>query len=260
VAWISETGTWFDTSSAQFQTLSLAGGGAQSTYHEVGGFTTAPAGAAWAVPYFQFTGGSAGTVQGRIAAPFIARARAGQTARTPLQINNDFLPGADPTAVNTAAAISGQGSQATANAARGNTASRPASTGNYSWYANTETSYLQLDVPSVGWTDVAALLDPVAVTAGAKITSNAVYTGADGNRTTSAAELTLTGLTGTITYLWSVTEAGSSDIVVTSKTGSSSGFRWPSMVGDREVSIQCIVTANEGTFVASGIARWTSTS
>jgi hypothetical protein len=99
VAWLNEAGSHIATSTLQGQTLSLAGGGAQSTYHEIGGFATAPSDAAWAVLYFQFIGGSSGTIQHRIAAPFIARARDGQTAPTPIQINNDYTPGADPTAL-----------------------------------------------------------------------------------------------------------------------------------------------------------------
>lgn len=100
--------------------------------------------------------------------------------------------------------------------------------------------------------------DAIAAPPGAKITTPAAYgPGPDGNRTTSAAILTLTGLTGTITYAW---RAADSDIVVTSPSGSSSGFRWPTMVGDRTVPITCTVEANEGTFVAAGIARWISNS
>ena len=166
--------------------------------------------------------------------------------------------GANVTGLNTAAGFTGQGALATANAGRGSTASRPTSTGGYSFYSNTSTGYLQQDLPSLGWTDI-ALLNIVSAT-GARITSAPVYTGADGNRTTSAAALTLTSLTGTITYRWAVTEAGASDIVLGTPGSATCTFRWPSMVGDREVTIQCIITSTEGTFIAPGIARWTSTS
>ena len=65
--------------------------------------------------------------------------------------------GADVTSGNTAAAIAGQGNQATANAARGTTAARPASPPNLSWYANTTTNTLQLYITGSGWLDVASL-------------------------------------------------------------------------------------------------------
>lgn len=157
IAWINAAGTWFDTSSLEFVTLSLAGGGARSTYHEIGGFATAPTNTAFAVLYAQFLGGSSGTVNIRVAAPFISRARTDQTAVTPIQILNDYLPGADPTLTNTAAGITGQGNLATANNARGTTAARPAAANTWSFYANTTTNTLQIDVPTTGWVDVATL-------------------------------------------------------------------------------------------------------
>ncbi len=64
---------------------------------------------------------------------------------------------ADVTIANTAAAITGQGNLATANNARGTTGARATSTGSWSFYANTSTNTLQVDVPSSGWTDVATL-------------------------------------------------------------------------------------------------------
>ncbi|RIJ15939.1 hypothetical protein D1227_06505 [Henriciella mobilis] len=61
------------------------------------------------------------------------------------------------TTLGVAASITGQGNQATASNGRGNTAARPASTGSWAGYANTETNTVQWDVPGSGWVDVASL-------------------------------------------------------------------------------------------------------
>jgi hypothetical protein len=128
------------------------------------------------------------------------------------------------------------------------------------WFkSNTNELYIRI---SGSWTKLADITPANVVNPpGAVISTAAVYQGLDGtNRTTNAAALTLTGLTGTITYLWQVTSADASDIQVTTKASATCAFRWPSMAGDRLVGISCVVTANEGTFVASGLARWTSLS
>lgn len=164
---------------------------------------------------------------------------------------------ADVTGSNIAAGFSGQGALATAN--NYNQEADPGAVPNSSlWYQPSTQSFFVRNAGA--WVKVSDITPAGAgPQPGAQITTNPVYAGLDGtNRTTSAAALTLTGLTGTITYLWQVTSAGDSDIVVTTPGGATSAFRWPSMAGDRLVGIACLVTANEGSFLASGVARWTS--
>lgn len=227
-----------------------------STWEQVGGFVTVPAGKAFAFIYVTALTSGAANPFAAMSSPMIVRVSAVQT-EIPIYMPGRPDPIADVTNTNTAAAIAGQGTDATANTGRGNTAGRPASTGAWNKYLNTETGWLQWDVPVDGWINVAKI--GIDVTAGAKIGAPIPsYTGPTGsNRSTSAATLNLTGLTGSITYFWSVTSAADSDIVAVTPGSATCVFRCSSLGTDRLVSIQCIVTASEGTFVASGTARWT---
>ncbi len=97
--------------------------------------------------------------------------------------------GSDITSQATAAAITSQGNQATANAGRGTTGARPTSTGSWNWYANTTTLTLQLDVPSSGWVDVAQL--------GGGLQASISPVSASGDRL-GAGSITLSGFTVTV--------------------------------------------------------------
>jgi hypothetical protein len=106
-SYISESGG-FTTSSPG------AGGGDLSTYTRIGGFVTAPATAKRAnIVIYAVASTTSPTL--KIAKPFIARATAAQTELTPWNIGFEAVPGADVTSANTAAAVTGQGSGATAN-------------------------------------------------------------------------------------------------------------------------------------------------
>jgi hypothetical protein len=115
---------------------------------------------------------------------------------------------ADRTVLNTAAAIAGQGNQATASNTRGNTASRPASNGGFSTHANTETGWLQWDLPSVGWTNIAPLAAPLSATHAGSYVDARVGTG---TRNTGSITINPTGGAGGYTY--------SHQLIITDTTG-----------------------------------------
>ena len=97
------------------QSLSgYSGGAGLHTYLRLGGVGTVPAGAYLVqLDAIFVAGGTSGTV--RIAQPKIARVASASATVSPYDPGFDSEPGADPTADNTAAAISGQGAFATQN-------------------------------------------------------------------------------------------------------------------------------------------------
>ena len=98
-------------------TPSLAGGADLTSYSELGGLVTVPATAAHVMLFLRgyCNGGAAPRL--RFARPVVAIAGPGQTAVTPWGLGFIGQPGADITATNTAAAITGQGALATLNTA-----------------------------------------------------------------------------------------------------------------------------------------------
>ena len=119
----------------------LPGTGEASTFNELSSVGTAPASAEAAhIEVWAFASTSAPIL--RFALPTIAFIPSGQTVAPPLHLGFDAAPGADPTNANTAAAITGQGSQATANHQRGSTYSGTPTEG--SWWSDTSTNQLKL--------------------------------------------------------------------------------------------------------------------
>lgn len=129
-----------------------------------------------------------------VAKPLLAKAQAGQTEATPWNPGFDSEQGANVTETRTAAAITGQGNQATASITRGNTASRPATPADWSMHSNTETNKLQLYTTATGWIDIASLNELLNVTrsnsfvklkigSGTNTSDSCVFTGAGGSGT-----------------------------------------------------------------------------
>lgn len=91
----------------------LDGTGALATLHQCFGIATAPAGTATVELLMRARCDGTAAPVVRFVRPMLRVAHAGQTERTPWHVGFDGVAGADPTASNTAAAISGQGSLAT---------------------------------------------------------------------------------------------------------------------------------------------------
>lgn len=127
-----------------------------TTWTRIGGFATAPAGACYALFFVRVTCSGGANPYCSITSPMFAKVPANQTEAPPYQPGRPD-PIGDQTNSNTAAAITSQGNLATANNGRGTTAARPAATGSWGLYANTDTRFLQADVPSSGWVNIAAL-------------------------------------------------------------------------------------------------------
>lgn len=84
-----------------------------TSWTRIGGFVTAPAGAAYAVPYFRAVCSGAANPYCVVTAPMIAKVPASQTAAPPYQPGRAD-PVSDKTSQNNAASITGQGPGATA--------------------------------------------------------------------------------------------------------------------------------------------------
>jgi hypothetical protein len=204
------------TTVGAFQTISLAGGGDASTYHFNATIHTAPSGAAWATPHYYVRHTAGGTSQLRIAAPFIARARSDQTSTTPLQINNDFVPGADPTLTNTAAAIAGQGVFATGNYYE--QSGDPGAVANGSFWFRTDTN--EFYVRRTGsWGLVSTLVAAPTALSGATLSFYYVlgFTSGGVGFSQVVTASPVNG-TGTITYQWVRTATSGAQRVTCSNT------------------------------------------
>lgn len=116
---------WYDANGA-FISGSLAGrllpvgtavGGFNlSNYVRIGGIVTPPGGAQYAgFAAYGYTDGTTANPSVRITTPLISPVSADQSVLSPYSKGFDATPGADPTGQNTAAAIIGQGTGATAN-------------------------------------------------------------------------------------------------------------------------------------------------
>lgn len=158
--------------------------------------------------------------------PVLAQLPAAQTSLPIWSPSIDAYSGADVTSSNTAAAIAGQGNQATANANRGTTGSRPSSTGSWSWYANTTTNTLQLDVPSVGWLDMAEIPSAGWTTSIGATGSGTAAPGVTANVTLSCSSA---NPVGSVSYLWTLETNFSG--VSNSNNGRSSSITYSKVIG-----------------------------
>jgi hypothetical protein len=142
IAWLNDAGGVDGYSSMTPRTSGiLTGAGEKDFFTEETVVGVAPSGATKArLDVFGYCTGAAPRV--RLAIPTMAVLAPDQLVAPPLSLGFDGAPGADPTIDNTAAAITGQGSQAIANHQRGSTYSGTPTEG--SWWSDTSTSQLKL--------------------------------------------------------------------------------------------------------------------
>ena len=169
----------------------LAGTGDETTFNEM--TTSGVAGAGALTVNFEVRAiASTSAPVLRLAKPMLTQMPTGQTAIPAYAPGREHEIGANVTESRTAAAITGQGNQATASMTRGNTASRPATPADWSMHANTETNKLQLYTSGTGWVDVASLNELLTVTRsnsfvklkigdGVNTTNSCAFTGAGGS-------------------------------------------------------------------------------
>ena len=237
----------------------LTGAGEETDFNELKQVGTAPAGTVFATLLCRGIASTSAPVL-RIAKPVLAVIPTGQTVPPLFSPAREHEIGANVTEGRVAAAITGQGSQATANAARGNTASRTVTPPDWSWYANTEVNKLQQYVPGTGWVNVATLNDPLSIsrTNGfVKVKIN------DGTNTTDSVSFTGGGGSGsgyTFAHTLFITSTTGPTASLSSSSGSPITVSSTGVVGD-EVGgfVQTVVTdslGNQGTLLSPVNLTW----
>ncbi len=131
--------------------------------------------------------------------PILANVPSGQTALPIFSVGTDSDAGADRTGENTAAAITGQGNNATRNTTAGTLASRPTGADGDSYHA-TDTREMFYKIGG-SWVKVADVANTFNVSLS---TSNITVTGAPGTLTTGSVTATVTGGSGSYNYAWAV--------------------------------------------------------
>jgi hypothetical protein len=144
IEWRNAAGGWVASNSITKNLGTIGTGtGPRSTFDLVDFYADAPAGAAYAFWAIRAYGNTGQAPDLRVLEPQLSRFAPGQVRMPPFMPGSGATRSADQTAVSTAAAIAGQGGQATANASRGPLASRPASPPEGSWYTDTTNNDLQ---------------------------------------------------------------------------------------------------------------------
>ena len=158
-----------------------------------------PSGTVRCALFIEIEASSSGAISLGITHPIVVSGFQGQTS-SPF-----FVPGlnaydaADVTGANTAAAIAGQGNQATRNTTAGTLASRPTGADGDSYHA-TDTKEMYYKIGG-SWVKVADVANTFNVSLS---TSNITVTGAPGTLTTGSVTATVTGGSGSYNYAWAV--------------------------------------------------------
>jgi hypothetical protein len=180
-----------------------SGGGANgdlANFSRVGGFVTAPATAAWAGLQIRANCNGTSNAKAYVTEPMIGKVPAGQNALPPFDVGRQD-PLGDQTNGNTAAAVTGQGTQATANSQRGSSYSGTPTEG--SWWADTTTNTLKYYTGGA-WQAVAALPGAVLTATFSPSFPQDARTGA-GSRSISTT-ITISGGSGSYSQVWSIAE------------------------------------------------------
>lgn len=226
---------WLDNSYSyisQSEGVSFSLGG---TWNRSTGFATAPSNARYAILVARIiTGTSIADPYVGMRRPFMAIASAGQVTASPYSPGPENEIGADVTLTNTAAAITSQGGQATANASYQSSA--PSSPNNGDWWYDTTNQILKFRA-SGAWQNVANF--KTTITASASPSSiNEVHTGSS----FSSGTITITPAGGTsYTYAVTFVKSGGAGNVTLSATNSASFTATASLSSGQDVAGGIIV-------------------
>jgi hypothetical protein len=246
VCWYEASGAFLSQSNGNSVSASANGDtGNPADYTLSSVAATAPTNARFAILFVRGLA-STGAVNATVwtMSPLLCRLPAGQT------VVPAYSPGptdrlADQTAANTASAITAQGTQATANAQRGSTYSGTPVEG--SWWADTSTTPNKLKFYTGGaWQVVATLVSDAAANAlSVSFSPASVNTTHTTNTPLSqAVTATVTGGSGTYTYVWAVGDvfSGSAPTLTNQYTATCTVNVAHSAIATIDGAISCTIT------------------
>ena len=248
IQWLDASGNHISSSGPSSNNANSSSSTEPDTWPLLSVLGTAPAGSVWAGIHLRKGATTSGADSYLfVHKPMLAKMQPGASVVPEYSpgIVQDVESGADQTGGHTALAILDQGNQATADAGRGNTAARPASTGSWSWYVNTETGTLQLDVPTDGWINVASVgVEPISISRSGSFVHTKIGTG-----TNSTGAVTFSATGGTAPYTWThekiLQTPATPAVSITSATGASTGASATSGATGVEVQGQVLTTCTD---------------
>lgn len=254
---------WVDAAGNDISTIAL-GGLAPGTgsysqlnnYIRNGGFAVAPTNARWAFAYWR--GLCSGTANPYliITEPMLCRVPAGQTAVPVYSAGRDD-PSADETGTNTAAAITGQGTQATANAQRGTSYSGTPVEG--SWWSDTSvTGQTSLKFYTSGaWQVVAKFVDAPSLTCSFSPSSVSHSRYNSSYSISQAITATAGGGSGSYSYSWFIRSLQDGDLPYLTGIDSATATLSSSLAVGEGLELRLSCTVTDTTTGATKTFSWT---